>query len=439
MSMKKTTTLLFLLFLGFVSKAQIFTEDFNYAAGQLSATNSGANVSGGNWTQLGSNSVSCIPVVAGNLSYSGYVTSPNSTSGRVSLINFPASSLEDVSRQFPTTQNSGSVYVAFVIKFNTDSLTSLPSNASNSPTNYFTGMSPFTGSTTFTYRLYARQGSTAGNVNLGISYGSTTITWSGDFSASSNMLLVMSYDFISGASNDVIKLWVNPTTPFSTQPTPTLTVTNTGADATDIGKIYLRQSDRTTPVVDIDAITVATSWSTALFTHLVSFDAKAADGKVNLAWTTGTEQNASHFELEFSNDAQSFEKIATINAQNSLSGYRYIYTDKQRSNVSFYRLKMVDLNGDFVYSKMVSIIQPSSQIISASPIPATTILTVKHPFTFDQANVCIIGLDGRKLLTQNVASGAKQSVLDVAYLPTGEYYMVFTADSKTQVIKFVKL
>ncbi|MBS1783782.1 MAG: T9SS type A sorting domain-containing protein [Bacteroidetes bacterium] len=438
--MKKTTTLLFLLFVGLIAKSQILTEDFNYAAGQLSATNSGANTSNGAWTQIPSNNNSVIQCVTGNLTYSGYVTSPVASSGRAVLTNFPVSNLEDISRQFPAAQNSGSVYMAFVLKFNTDSLSSMPSNISNSPSNYFIGLSPYATANSYPYRLYARQGSAAGNVNFGINYGSTTsISWSSDYVASNNFLLVLSYDFVSGVSNDVIKLWVNPATPFSTQPTPTLTVTNTGTDVSDIGRMYLRQSDRTTPVVEVDAITVATSWSTALFTHLVSFDAKAADGKVNLAWATGTEQNASHFELEFSNDAQSFEKIATINAQNNLSGYRYLYTDKQRNNVSFYRLKMVDLNGDFVYSKMVSIIQPSSQIISASPIPATTLLTVRHSFTFDQANVSIIGLDGRKLFTQNVASGAKQSFLDVAHLPTGEYYMVFTADSKTQVIKFVKL
>ena len=74
-----------------------------------------------------------------------------------------------------------------------------------------------------------------------------------------------------------------------------------------------------------------------------------------LIWTTSQEANASHFELERSEDGNNYKKIGNINAiGNSSVASDYNYTDRNvTAAVCYYRLKMIDNDGSFKYSKVV--------------------------------------------------------------------------------------
>lgn len=76
-----------------------------------------------------------------------------------------------------------------------------------------------------------------------------------------------------------------------------------------------------------------------------------------ILWSTISEINNDYFELEKSNDAINFKKIFKINSfKNSLELNNYIFVDKEyNESIVYYRLKQVDLNSDFKYSKIVSI------------------------------------------------------------------------------------
>lgn len=108
---------------------------------------------------------------------------------------------------------------------------------------------------------------------------------------------------------------------------------------------------------------------------LVSFNAKAVENNALLEWRTTSEDNASHFEVERSLDARSFQKIGRVDA----AGYsndlqQYSFTDRSFGNQSqtvYYRLRSVDLDGTFSLTRAISL-QPrgASRFASVYPNPA---------------------------------------------------------------------
>jgi hypothetical protein len=74
-----------------------------------------------------------------------------------------------------------------------------------------------------------------------------------------------------------------------------------------------------------------------------------------LSWVSEKEASSKSFEVEISNDGRNFNTLASINAAgNSGSPKNYTYTDINPVNGdNYYRLKMIDIDGKFVYSKVL--------------------------------------------------------------------------------------
>jgi hypothetical protein len=81
-----------------------------------------------------------------------------------------------------------------------------------------------------------------------------------------------------------------------------------------------------------------------------------------LQWQTATEQNTREFIIERSTDGKNYDRIGSVPAAgNSNSLLDYTYTDPQpQPNTNFYRLKQVDLDGNFTYSSVRAIGFPAS-------------------------------------------------------------------------------
>lgn len=92
---------------------------------------------------------------------------------------------------------------------------------------------------------------------------------------------------------------------------------------------------------------------------LVSFNGAARNNNAALNWATSSEINSNLFEIERSLDGRTFEKIESIRAKgNSNSLVNYSYTDLDilsRNRVVYYRLKMIDRDNSFEYSRIVKV------------------------------------------------------------------------------------
>lgn len=116
---------------------------------------------------------------------------------------------------------------------------------------------------------------------------------------------------------------------------------------------------------------------------LVSFNARVVEKSALLEWQTTSEANASHFEVERSLDARSFQKIGTVAAAGtSHLLQRYNFMDRSLDNqlkTVYYRLRSVDLDNTFSYSRAISLqLLGKGQYAGIYPNPArnTSMVTV---------------------------------------------------------------
>ncbi|MFM9908352.1 MAG: choice-of-anchor Q domain-containing protein [Chitinophagaceae bacterium] len=95
--------------------------------------------------------------------------------------------------------------------------------------------------------------------------------------------------------------------------------------------------------------------STSLPVTLVNFYGSSSRNSNKLYWSTGSELNSHLFEVQKSRDAIFFEKIGEVRAavnSNGLQKYQFIIDNVLPGNY-FYRLKQLDKDGRFSYSKII--------------------------------------------------------------------------------------
>lgn len=97
------------------------------------------------------------------------------------------------------------------------------------------------------------------------------------------------------------------------------------------------------------------NWNYALPVKLISFTAdKYENSKAQLKWTTASEINNDHFEVERSADGTTWEQIAQVKGHgttNEQQNYMQI-DEKPLAGTNYYRLKQVDEDGQFEYSSI---------------------------------------------------------------------------------------
>jgi hypothetical protein len=170
---------------------------------------------------------------------------------------------------------------------------------------------------------------------------------------------------------------------------------------------------------------------------LLDFNAEKAGEKAKLSWTTTDEINTDHFELQKSNDGTQFQKLATIPAMNMAGNHHYQFTDPlPLPGRSYYRLQMIDIDGQYTYSRIASLDFGKAQtLISAIyPNPVKDIVNIAVAEAANNQSIQLISQDGKIILTKQLtARGVYQ--LDLSALPAG-IYLVKT--STGEIYKLVK-
>lgn len=225
---------------GAVCAAPIVTEPFNYTApSNLNGQGGWANISG---------TLDQVDVGSGNLTFAGL---PASTGNRVNLTDAES---EDVSRDFTPVTDGGSgftVYTSALVNF-----TALPASGGA----YFLHLTEPASTSAFFCRLFARDSS--GSIEFGIRGSSSDgpAYGGGTHALNTTVFIVTKYESITGAGNDVVSIWVNPT-PGASEPAAAATSTPSAEpSAAGLGRLSLRQAAGIGTLV-IDEIRVGTTWA----------------------------------------------------------------------------------------------------------------------------------------------------------------------------------
>jgi hypothetical protein len=109
-------------------------------------------------------------------------------------------------------------------------------------------------------------------------------------------------------------------------------------------------------VTGFSSFYVTANNATPLPVTLLEFNAKKQEKSVLLDWQTTEETNSDRFEIQHSSDAKRWSMIGTITSHgesNELQKYTFTHL-APNTGENLYRLKMLDLDGTFAYSRIVA-------------------------------------------------------------------------------------
>lgn len=202
---------------------------------------------------------------------------------------------------------------------------------------------------------------------------------------------------------------------------------NTPRSQTSLNDVDFRDPNTTTP----------------LPVSLIHLQAKWQQTAVKVAWTTASEKNSDRFVVERSADGVNFYPVGEVKAKgysNSLLQYQFL--DKNPlGGTSYYRLRAVDLDKTFQYSKVVAVQSEGGLAKSALklyPNPAEASLELEVAPLTEAASVRITDVAGRVIRSLRMEAGAGRLSLPVSDLPAGVYVVTLTKATGTEHARFVK-
>jgi hypothetical protein len=198
--------------------------------------------------------------------------------------------------------------------------------------------------------------------------------------------------------------------------------------------------------VPTDTIITYKVCSSALPLHLIDFNALLYQGSTHLSWTTNLERDVKHFEIERSANGIDFEKINIVAANNSQNTSTYFDIDpKPLHGISYYRLRIVDFNGAYTYSNIVTINNAiaSFALLGIFPNPAIDHVTIKiFCAEAQKIKLCLSTILGQNILEQYEysAAGTQEINMPLETLAAGTYVLKMTnlSNGSSVVEKIVK-
>jgi acetyl esterase/lipase len=173
--------------------------------------------------------------------------------------------------------------------------------------------------------------------------------------------------------------------------------------------------------------------SVILPVELTSFTATSDNCTAALQWQTASEQNISHFDIEISDDGNSFSKIGTVPAKNNTRGSSYTYQYQKATGTQYFRLKLVDRDGHFTYSSLQKL-KLNCAAVQIYPNPAKTFTTITglQPGMLIQ----LLNAEGRLLWTQKANSPLLQIPLSAV---ANGLYILKVVNKQGEVITYSRL
>ncbi|MFY0643608.1 MAG: T9SS type A sorting domain-containing protein [Bacteroidia bacterium] len=164
--------------------------------------------------------------------------------------------------------------------------------------------------------------------------------------------------------------------------------------------------------------------SSVLPVELIEFEAEIMDKTVLLKWATASEINSSHFIVEKSTDGEYYTELELVEAQGTeFSIKNYSVQDYSlNSGTSFYRLKMVDFDGVFSYSKTIEVLNNQiSSTINVYPNPASDQLYIENQTAISAIE--LYDIHGSLVLSHINSSRLISQTIDISQITAGAYLL----------------
>lgn len=207
------------------------------------------------------------------------------------------------------------------------------------------------------------------------------------------------------------------------------TVFSLTAGDNGIGKSYVFDMQACGAVLAVGSVTLA---------------AELTNRVTQLTWKTIQESNTSYFIIERSTDGIHFENIGTrYAAGNSSAMLKYEFTDiNTKQGISYYRIKVVDINSQFVYSNSVAVRSREEEVATVSPTFFTDKVTITvSAVSPGQINCRLFDNTGKVVnnISNPVTKGLNViTVNNLGHLSHGSYFLQLQTNGLVNTIKLVK-
>jgi hypothetical protein len=182
---------------------------------------------------------------------------------------------------------------------------------------------------------------------------------------------------------------------------------------------------------------------TVLPVSWLAFTGDRKGQQVLLHWSTATELNNERFDIESSSDGKQFSAVGKVPGSGNSSTVKHYqfqhFSDAKAT--TYFRLKQVDLDGKFEYSKVIAVkpaTSPQTQL-AAYPNPGQDYLylpnlNLEPSFTWE-----VLDMNGNRILLPQPTLQGTTQVIEIKHLPSGNYLLQVKSKEGMQQFRFVKL
>ena len=143
--------------------------------------------------------------------------------------------------------------------------------------------------------------------------------------------------------------------------------------------------------------------------------------------------------VERSFDSRSFTAVGNVAARNILIGSTYSYIDESNlPAIAYYRIKSVNKNGSFAYSKVVLVSHSDKGKLTVYPNPVSSVMNVLHDIAERKSVLELYASNGKLVFKNAVSENATRTTLDISKLQAGSYTLKMINGASTSTVQIVK-
>ena len=182
--------------------------------------------------------------------------------------------------------------------------------------------------------------------------------------------------------------------------------------------------------------------------ELISFEGKVDDYKIVLSWITASELNNQGFYIEKSINIMNWETIGFVNGKGTTTeSSSYSFVDRRITDLKvYYRLKQLDYDGSFTYTKIIEIEIPVNNFSLSQnfPNPANPSTNILYSVPVQtEVKINLYSVNGeivKQILNEKKDKGIYNITVNLNELATGVYfYRMITSNGYSYVRKLILL
>ena len=180
---------------------------------------------------------------------------------------------------------------------------------------------------------------------------------------------------------------------------------------------------------------------------LTLFDAEyhPDSDEIALTWVSDSERDLSHYTVERSVDGKEYKAIGNVTAVGNTTqeSQYWVVDDQPERGYNYYRLKMVDFNGDEQYSdiKYVNVLDPKYDHLTVFPNPTSGKTEfIFNAYTADWTSIQLVDAAGKILLKDEVwgNKGGNRFELDLSEQTAGIYILHVTTKQSSYQTRIIR-